>query len=601
MKLNFSFFFIHVAIAAPSFDADIAFSDRSLTTNCFGPMKQAVKDFGTMKQAVVVWKRDKDEFEDGGGYGSIENWCTKDVSSFRETFKDDVEIKNEDLSGWDTAASTDFYRIFFRATSFNGDLSSWDTSKTTDFRGSFNQAKSFNGDITSWDTSKAETFTGMFRDTRLFDQDISGWDSSNVSNFSTMFYYAHKFNQNLSRWDISKGTYFQDMFKDAIEFDQVLKWCFTGNVELSGMMSNTKGGNASYNCVTPFPTSKPSTSPTLFTAQNFVIGKPQSRLNENLGDFSVPLNYTEVGQSVDFLSVTLREAGCDKPVNDTVITMNNVFFEKTDFDTPSVLIDTTKFAGSSLIVNKSQGESIGFLKFCVRAEGFDGDSSGENVSVSFRQDDFTVAYDLTNNSFTVKDNKITADEILLSENNITASYSVDAFRCSTDYVSDGTSSTILKQNDIVYVCIKPANTSVYISDFDMLFWQDEAEKYTAVSVGEIVNPLSQLSTGGTDGKTKRVASRVISKFFEGEANPFVVKGNAFLSFSSSTDSRRLRSVQDSSQVGEGSFEMEVGLEKGVSSSTARRSSITKEGAVLCVIGGILALSIGMVVYKKMRA
>ena len=252
-------------------------------------------------------------------------------------------------------------------------------------------------------------------------------------------------------------------------------------------------------------------------------------------------------------------------------------------------------------MNKSQGESIGVLKFCVRAEGFDGDIAGDNVSVSFRQDDISVAYDLTNNSFTVEDNKITADEILLSENNVTASYSVDAFRCSTDYVSDGTSSTILKQNDIVYVCIKPVNTSVYISDFDMVFWQDEAEKYTAVSVGVKVNPLSQLSTGGTDGKTKRVASRVISKFFEGEANPFVVKGNAFLSFSSSTDSRRLRSVQDSSQVGEGSFEMEVGLEKGVSSSTARRSSITKGGAVLYVIGGILALSIGTVVYKKMRA
>jgi len=358
------------------------------------------------------------------------------------------------------------------------------------------------------------------------------------------------------------------------------------------------------------PTSKPSTSPSskifsvptsLFAGQNFEIGKPQSRFNYNLGNFSVPLNYTEVGHSVDFLSVTLRKAGCDKPVNDPVITMNKKFFEKTEFDTPSVSIDTTEFTVSSLVVNKSQGESIGVLKFCVRAEGFDGDIAGDNVSVSFRQDDISVAYDLTNNSFTVEDNKITADEIMLSENNITASYSVDAFRCSTDYVSDGTSSTILKQNDIVYVCIKPVNTSVYISDFDMVFWQDEAEKYTAVSVGVKVNPLSQLSTGGTDGKTKRVASRVISKFFEGEANPFVVKGNAFLSFSSSTDSRRLRSVQDSSQVGEGSFEMEVGLEKGVSSSTARRSSITKGGTVLSVIGGILALSLGMVVYKKMRA
>jgi len=176
---------------------------------------------------------------------------------------------------------------------------------------------------------------------------------------------------------------------------------------------------------------------------------------------------------------------------------------------------------------------------------------------------------------------------------------VDAFRCSTNYEADS-SSEVLKQNDIMYVCIKPANTSVYISDFNMAFWQDGAKKYTAVSVGVIVNPLSQLSTGGNDDKTKRVASRVISKFFEDDATPFVVKGNAFLSFSS-TGSRRLRSVQDSSQVEEGYFEMEVGLEKGISSTTTTGSSMTNGAAVLCVIGGILVLSFSMVVFKKMRA
>jgi len=346
------------------------------------------------------------------------------------------------------------------------------------------------------------------------------------------------------------------------------------------------------------PSAKTSLAPSsLFAGQNFVIGKPQSRFNNDLGDFSVSLNYTKVGRSVDFLNVTLREAGCDKPVTDAVIMMNTNVFLKADFATPSVKIDTTKFSASKL-VNKSQGESIGVLKFCVRAEGYDGDLKGDTVSVSFRQDDISVGYNLTSNNFKVQDNKIIANKILLSENNVTASYSVDAFRCSTNYEADS-SSEVLKQNDIMYVCIKPANTSVYISDFNMAFWQDGAKKYTAVSVGVIVNPLSQLSTGGNDDKTKRVASRVISKFFEDDATPFVVKGNAFLSFSS-TDSRRLRSVQDSSQVEEGYFEMEVGLEKGISSTTTTGSSMTNGAAVLCVIGGILVLSFSMVVFKKMR-
>ena len=200
---------------------------------------------------------------------------------------------------------------------------------------------------------------------------------------------------------------------------------------------------------------------------------------------------------------------------DPVIVMSENIFHKKDFVTPSVKIDTTKFSYSKLVVNKSQGESIGALKFCVRTEGYIEDLESDNISVSFRQDDISVGYNLTSNNFKVQDNKIIANKILLSENNVTASYSVDAFRYSINYEADS-SSEVLKQNDIMYVCIKPANTSVYISDFNMAFWQDGAKKYMAVSVGVIVNPLSQLSTGGNDDKTKRVASRVISKFFEDE-------------------------------------------------------------------------------------
>mmetsp|Transcript_50861 Transcript_50861/g.99485 ORF Transcript_50861/g.99485 Transcript_50861/m.99485 type:complete len:819 (+) Transcript_50861:86-2542(+) len=376
--------------------------------------------------------------------------------------------------------------------------------------------------------------------------------------------------------------------------------------------TNGKDGGAIHMYAVPVlsnePSTKPSTSPSaktsltpssLFAGQNFTIGKPQSRFNNNLGNFSVPLNYVEVGHSIDFLNITLRKTGCEKPVTDPVIKMNKSIFLKTDFATPSVLIDTSKFSASPLVVNKSQGESIGVLKFCVRAEGYDGDSEGDNVSISFRHDEISVGYDLTSNTFKVEDNDILADDILLSENNITASYSVDAFRCNTSFEADDISA-VLKQDDIVYVCIKPANTSVYISDFNMAFWQDDTEKYTAVSIGVIVNPLSQLSAGGFDGKTKRVASRVISRFFDGVDTSFVIKGNAFLSFSS-TDSRRLRSNQDSSQAGKGTFEMEVGLEKRISSTTKTGLFITKEGAVLYVIGGIVALSLGMVVFKKMRA
>jgi len=336
------------------------------------------------------------------------------------------------------------------------------------------------------------------------------------------------------------------------------------------------------------------TSPptTAFEGQNFTIGRPQSEFNNDNGSFSIELDYKPVGHSIKKIEMSLRYSNCSALVDDPVVQLENVV---DDFDTPKLLIDSTKISSSSLVLNEieSKGKSVGVLTFCVRAEGFDGDGA-DATSVSFRQDEMQLTYDLSSNDFTVTDNVIKADEVKTSESNITTKYNVTAFRCSTDFTDSGTSD-VLAQNEILYICVQPVGEAVYISNFEMGFWQDDVKKYEAVSYGGVINTLSRISM---NGKTKRVASRVISSFFNGDTKSFNVQGNAYLSFDS-TRSRQLRSVQEPDQAREAAFRMEVGLEKKVVPGS-NEDSATKEMAALSILGGLITFSIAIFIFKKMK-
>jgi len=379
-------------------------------------------------------------------------------------------------------------------------------------------------------------------------------------------------------------------------------WTFIPNSQLS--MPNPRCPDTTDSDLAMEPTPIITSSPTtIFDGQNFTFGKPQIKFTDNNGDFKILVNYTHVGHSVNFLNISLKDENCDNYVTDGVVTLNqNEFLNlPKDFQEPVVSVHTRKFSLSQHVIEKEKNGSIGVLKFCIRTEGFLGPSNGENIAVSFREDKVSLGYDLTKNGFEVLGNNIVADTIKTSENNITTSYNVTAFRCSKDDFNALIKPyNPLQQNEIIYICIKPDENEneVFISDFDMSFYQaedngSEVEKYKAVTNLDEINILSQVSE---QGKTKKVASRVISEFFYGDARPLSVRGNAYLSFDSN---RYLRSLQNSNGGGEGTFQMKVRLKKGTALNIKEEQS-SNSVFVFSIIGGTLAFAIGFTLFKKLK-
>ena len=144
--------------------------------------------------------RDADSFN-----GDISSWDTSSVTSMSDMFAYNDSF-NGDISSWDTSSVTDISWMFGYTKNFNGDISSWDTSSVTNMYGTFMTAYSFNGDISSWDTSSVTNMYLTFSKAYIFNQDLSSWDVSNVTSMWRMFNGASSFNQDISSWDVSKVT-----------------------------------------------------------------------------------------------------------------------------------------------------------------------------------------------------------------------------------------------------------------------------------------------------------------------------------------------------------------------------------------------------------
>ena len=74
-------------------------------------------------------------------YGPIEEWCVKDLTSFRMVFSADRNPRlvdfNKDLSLWDLSSATSTSYMFSGAKAFTGEggLALWNVSKVTDMSG----------------------------------------------------------------------------------------------------------------------------------------------------------------------------------------------------------------------------------------------------------------------------------------------------------------------------------------------------------------------------------------------------------------------------------------------------------------------------------
>lgn len=378
-------------------------------------------------------------------------------------------------------------------------------------------------------------------------------------------------------------------------------------------------------------TSSPTTLNDDFINQNFNISTPTITFsNQNISDyFTLDLSYQH-GSSIYLLETILMYENCTTDIiKEEVIQWgevvdsdpkipslfsyksNNATTDKSsNIFNATIFVSKKHLAGSPLTTltnNGTSGASAGVLSFCVKIESFF--EIGSDVSVSFQKQRISLAYDLTQNEFSVKNNVIKENTITLEEETVSTQYTVKAFRCNrTSYEKKEGPSPTLTQNQVIFICIKPGEADVEISNFQMKFKRnasDESAIFTAVDYGEgsaVGHSPTSLSTITNDATgTYRVVSRLITDLFAEGADSFDVVGNAYLAFKAtrsrhlnSINTPSLRAVQDS--AGNAPFKLGVMIEKGnvVPQAQSNLSAVT----VLSVIGGLIILSILFV--KKMK-
>eukprot|EP00588_Corethron_pennatum_P026594 CAMPEP_0194312840 /NCGR_PEP_ID=MMETSP0171-20130528/9769_1 /TAXON_ID=218684 /ORGANISM="Corethron pennatum, Strain L29A3" /LENGTH=264 /DNA_ID=CAMNT_0039067541 /DNA_START=399 /DNA_END=1189 /DNA_ORIENTATION=+ len=231
-----------------------------------------------------------------------------------------------------------------------------------------------------------------------------------------------------------------------------------------------------------------------------------------------------------------------------------------------IIVDTSKFESSPdlLFWDTELGFSKGALKMCIKTQAYLGD-----ISVTFHKERVQLSFDLTQNSFTVSDVAISASDYTMQTVGLNSIYDVLACRCNyTSYACD-TKVSALEQNELLFICLRPNSSDVFISNFDMAYTQAGKEVNYFVNMGNDGPETSFLSALFKSGDEIRVISRLISDLFISDEKSFNVEGNAYLEFSGKRTKRRLanrrassnRSLQSFSNGDLSPFSMKVLIEK----------------------------------------
>jgi len=358
-----------------------------------------------------------------------------------------------------------------------------------------------------------------------------------------------------------------------------------------------------------FPPSKasPTASVDDFIDQDFSISEPLVTLFDDDGQLFLELNYT-VGSTVDTVNITLMNLDCTE-IDDSVSTtiwlgyqrINNQFYSN------QVFINKETFETSSIVLYEGAGFSAGTLGFCVKVEGL-----VYETSISFRNHNVKLSFDLTKNGFKVESIGIIENQIESSEANVTSSDQVEACRCTAETFQCDSNHPLpsLAQNAMVYVCLKPSIDSigVEILNFVMRFEQDSEVKFEAVTIGTNgPRPVTGLSSIKQEGDTFKIATRLVSVLFEKKS--FNITGNAYLGLKSNgrylsrttPTSAPLYLTQDSSieyPAGESQFNMNVNLLKA--QGTFRNSS-SRNSSTAKIVTGIITVVIfatAIIFFKK---
>lgn len=190
----------------------------------------------------------------------------------------------------------------------------------------------------------------------------------------------------------------------------------------------------------------------------------------------------------------------------------------------------------------STGPSLGDLKFCTRV------STWENsIEVAFRETNFVLSYDLTNNTFALENIQIQSNDPDSFITDVDTDFSVAVYQCN-NYMQ--TTAHSLEQDENLVICLQPQHPGnlahvVHISNFNIKI---SAGSTTARDYVEY-NPV-WFSTGGwqSDSLTSvskqadpsdiiMISTPVIAQFFIQSHTQINVSGNCFLEFDSTKEAK----------------------------------------------------------------
>ena len=119
--------------------------------------------------------------------GDINHWNVSNIQVMQSMFWGALAF-NQDLDQWNVSAIVDFSDMFAGAFTFDGDISNWTihANQSVDMSNMFS-GSGFGGDISGWNTKAVSNVWRMFKDADNFDHSLGDWDISSMESMGNMF------------------------------------------------------------------------------------------------------------------------------------------------------------------------------------------------------------------------------------------------------------------------------------------------------------------------------------------------------------------------------------------------------------------------------
>ena len=146
----------------------------------------------------------------------LSGWNTDSVENMASMFRD-ISVENVNLDELNTSSVTEMYGMFEGSRITSLDLSNFDTKNVVEMGSMFGgiETTKIKG-LNKFNTSKVTNMSCMFLGNKAENLDLSNFDTSNVTSMWGMFEGSRITNLDLSSFNTSKVTNMKEMFNGAI-------------------------------------------------------------------------------------------------------------------------------------------------------------------------------------------------------------------------------------------------------------------------------------------------------------------------------------------------------------------------------------------------